>query len=621
MTINRRTLIDTYGSPVRMQVVEGEGGGKLVVEGKIGHVDKATANNRLYPRSVMEREIARLQPRIEQGSVVGAVDHPGDGKSRLREAGCIVRGLWIEDTGAIHGRFEVVEEADAGRNLGAFLRRGAAVGMSSRGMGSTSTSASGYDVVGEDFRLNTWDFVADPACHDAYPGIISEDIDDEGNTTGKIIVDKAQVTEDVLRKEFPGLVRSIEERALQVGSETAAQDTEDGLRTEIEAQVESALQIASEAIREEVKVEAYQEAMTTCKADFGVRLVRAIAEMRGDVMEEVKSDLASDPKNATAKITLARISEMLDPFKPAGDAKRMLDEKEAQVDEAQAALALQQEKLSKQEARITKLEGIGRRMALRLCVEQSIAGRPDHVKLRESIGIEDCATIAEVQAKIATALEQAEEFEAEVSEATRLAVAEAENRVTQAEARAAKIEERAARFRESVEAKIATVQEQVAGELTQRDHLLQKERRRNERQAAQLTEAVETGQKAALVAYASDRLMGHPQRLAIMTEVYNGEVTSQGEVDKLAREHEHRAQGPGGLNERMRRSMSGGRENLTEDERVAQERVRNAHLYEDDDNTPVRVEEADEAAADLAFLGTNFNEQESLAESRRFDGR
>ena len=47
MTINRRVLIDSYGEPVRMQVVEGAEDGKLVVEGKIGHVDKAPANNRM----------------------------------------------------------------------------------------------------------------------------------------------------------------------------------------------------------------------------------------------------------------------------------------------------------------------------------------------------------------------------------------------------------------------------------------------------------------------------------------------------------------------------------------------------------------------------------------------
>lgn len=620
MTLNRRTLIDTYGTPVRMQVVEGADGGKLVVEGKIGHVDKPTANNRVYPRSVMEREIARLQPRIKQGSVLGAVDHPPDGKSRVRDAGCIVRGLWVEDTGSVHGRFEVVEESDGGRNLAAFLRRGAAVGMSSRGMGSTSTDQQGWDVVGEDFRLNTWDFVADPACHDAYPGIISEDMDGEGNPTGKIVVDREQVTEAVLRKEFPHLVAQIEEHSLQIGTETAVADTEETLRTEIEAQVEEALKQASEEIREEVKVEAYQEALTTCKEDFGVRLVRTIAEMRGDVMEEVRSEIASDPQNAQAKVTLTKIQEMLDPYKPTGDAKRVLDEKQAEVDSITTVKETLWAKNAEQETQIEHLKGVGRRMALRLCVEQALAGRSDHAKLREMIGdVTDCESAEEVKARIANAFEKVAEFEEEVSEATQQAVAEADARAEAAEQKLAEAEERQERFRAKATEKIESMRAQVESELAERDQQLQRADARNQRQAGQLTEAVEQGRKAALVAYASDRLMGHPQRLAIMTEVYEGTMTSERDIDRAASRMEQRAQGPGGVNERVRRAMSGGRENLTESERVAQERARNAHLEEDEDHH--RVEEADEAAADLAFLGTDFNEQEALAEDRRFNGR
>src|SRR5581483_2948860 len=156
--VNRRILIDTQGA-VRLSLSEDKDGKKLFAEGKIGQCDVPTANGRVYTRPVMEREISRLQEKIKTGSLLGNVDHPGDGKGRIMDAGHIVRGLWMEKDGSVHGKFEIVEESDAGRNLAAFLRRGASIGMSSRGLGSTHTNESGQEVVGEDFKLSSYDFV------------------------------------------------------------------------------------------------------------------------------------------------------------------------------------------------------------------------------------------------------------------------------------------------------------------------------------------------------------------------------------------------------------------------------------------------------------------------------
>ena len=76
---NQRVLIDQTGS-AKLALMEDKAEKKLFAEGKIGQCDVPTANGRVYPRSVMEREINKLQEKINNGSLLGAVDHPGDGK-------------------------------------------------------------------------------------------------------------------------------------------------------------------------------------------------------------------------------------------------------------------------------------------------------------------------------------------------------------------------------------------------------------------------------------------------------------------------------------------------------------------------------------------------------------
>jgi hypothetical protein len=592
MTVQqRRVLIDQFGPPMRMQVVEGEDGGKLVVEGKIGHCDQPTANNRVYPRTVMEREVARLQPRIKQGSVLGAVDHPGDGKSRVREAGCIMRGLWIEDTGAIHGKFEVVEEADAGRNLAAFMRRGAAIGMSSRGMGSTSSGPKGWDVVGEDFKLNTWDFVADPACHDAYPAVFTEDMDGEGKATGKIVIDPDQVTEGALRTKFPDAVRAIEEHALKVAAETVAAEEAEN--------------------RDDLRAKLREEIAKELEEDFAVKLVRSLAEMRTTVEEEVRSDFASDPATAGAKMALSKIAEMVSPFQPDPTGQKILDEKDVQIGELAKAVEEQEAAKKAETARVAKLEQKGRELAFRLYVADALAGHPQHEQVRGLIGdVAECKDAGELRSRVESALAAVVQAQTQAEEEAGRQTALMEERALVAEQQAEAAAERERRFQSEITGRLDEMQGRFEEALGQRDAQLSKARAQLAEREGQLQEALNTGGKAALMAYASDRLVGHPKRNQIMEAVGDGRIRSQRGVDHNASKFEVRAQTPGGPLERVRRAMSGGREHLREDERVRYER-------QVSEETEVDHQANGEAAHDLSFLGTSLTEQRKLAHAVR----
>jgi hypothetical protein len=601
---SRRVLIDQYGPPMRMRVDEGQDGGKLIVSGKIGHVDKATANNRVYPRAVMEREVNRLQERINQGSVLGAVDHPGDGKSRVRDAGCIMRALKIERSGEVHGTFEVVEESDAGRNLAAFMRRGAAIGMSSRGLGSTALGPDGHDYVGEDFRLSTWDFVADPACHDAYPRVMSEDVDAEGNEI--LTLKKGEVNQQALRTEFPELVREIEEHAFGIACATVEEDAETRIRTDVEGMTEEALVEAKAKIREDVKVEIYRDEINSLREDFAAKLVRALAEMRTAVEEEVRSDFNSDPELAGAKLALAKISEMVSPFQPEVDVKRLLDEKDGEIEELRQAV-IQQESSGK-DAEIAELQIKGKALAYQVYIEQQIAAHPAAAQIREMIGSPmEITSTEDLKSKVAAALEAVDnvrkEAAADSEEELKGLKNEWAERIQRAEEEANGARERESKLRESVDRQVAGLQAQITEMLESNRNALRERDEKIATQARVLAEAVENTDRAQLLTYAANRTLGHAKRDQILEDVQAGRLRTQADIDLKTTSLEEGAQVPGGPIERIRRAMGKGRENLTEDERVKQEQ-QSQHV-ENTGNS--------EADRDLAVLGTSLFEQTNLA--------
>lgn len=587
--MSRRVLNDLQGT-YKMSILEGQQGGKLVVEGKIGHCDQATANGRVYPRSVMEREINRLKPKIESVSVYSAVDHPGDGKTRIKDSGALVRGLWIENSGEIRGRFEVVEEAPAGQALAAFLRRGASVGMSSRGMGSTTTGPGGHDVVGEDFRLNTWDFVSDPACQDAYPAIVAEG-------------EEEKITEDHIRARFPKIVTAIEERAYATAQCIVEEDAREWIGTEVtaatEKDAEEAIILAAPKIREEMKAELRDEMKKELSEDFAVKLVRALAEMKDTVTEEVRSELSSDPEVAGAKLAIKKIAEMVAPFKAPVDVEKVLAEKDTKVTRLETQLRTEQEK-------VANLDHKGKILAYAVYVEQRIANREDAADLRKLIGkLEDVKSGKELEAKVDAVVSEADKHIAKAKEDAEEQLAsaqvEAEERVTEAERRALGAATRERKLREEVEKRVGQVELQIKSvtedfksKLAEKDKALDTAQKR-------LTTLSESGNKAALVSYARERTAGHPKGQQITEEVQQGKLASKAEIDKRATKLEAAAQEPGGVHERVRRAMSAGRETMTEDERVQVEA------------TEIQYGDDGEAADDLREIGTSLTEQTHLA--------
>lgn len=166
-------------TPFKAHIVEGVAGvpGRMVVEGMFQAADRKNANGRIYPKSLWEKILKSeaTNKAIEERRMFGELDHPQDGKWELKRACHIVTAMSMNENGEIMGKAEILDTPN-GRILQELFAAGATVGISSRGSGSVKRSNEG-DVVQEDFKLETYDFVANPSTFGAFPKVVSEDVE------------------------------------------------------------------------------------------------------------------------------------------------------------------------------------------------------------------------------------------------------------------------------------------------------------------------------------------------------------------------------------------------------------------------------------------------------------
>ena len=241
MTAAGPFLIDT--SLTELTLVEDRTrSGKHILRGLFGRVGVPTNNGRLYTEQVMRKNLNRLAEDIAKRGVFGELDHPADGRTKLSRVSHVITALSITEDGDIIGEAEILG-TPAGNVLLALVKAGTRVGVSSRGIGTTSPGRDGSKLVNEDYRLMTFDVVAEPANHGAHPNFFVEGQE----------ATPASVTRDQLRAAFPDMIREFECEAAAVVSQqkllsesattpdVSREQIEQELRGEFEARLSSEL--------------------------------------------------------------------------------------------------------------------------------------------------------------------------------------------------------------------------------------------------------------------------------------------------------------------------------------------------------------------------------------------
>lgn len=332
--MSKQLLIDA--KPIRLSIQESEGG-KMVARGEFARCDVPTQNGRTYPKGVYLREVKKLQESVAARRAFGELDHPDDGKTKLARVSHVITKLEIDDNGVVMGEAEILNTPN-GQTLKAILDAGAEVGVSSRGFGSTRSLPDGSSVVGEDFTLRSFDFVADPAMKTAYPQIFAEDVEVEfGNPS--------------IEDEFPELAEDIRAKEREAA------------KREAEAALESMIAANENKIRSEMR-EAFER-----------HLAESIVGIRESVAESIREEFSNDPQVAGSRAILTKIASMVSTYGGVNEDKALRD-----------AIREKDLEISTIKESFEKLKKLAHHASLALAVEQRIGSHPKADRIRKLVG-------------------------------------------------------------------------------------------------------------------------------------------------------------------------------------------------------------------------------------------
>ena len=150
-------------------VTEGKGSDqKCYIKGIFLQAEQVNRNGRMYPLSIMEREVNRYNENfVCKGRALGELGHPDGPTVNLDRVSHKICELTREGNNFI-GKAQLLE-TPMGKIAMSLIKEGVCLGVSSRGVGSLKLTNEGHKVVGEDFMLATAaDIVADPSAPDAF---------------------------------------------------------------------------------------------------------------------------------------------------------------------------------------------------------------------------------------------------------------------------------------------------------------------------------------------------------------------------------------------------------------------------------------------------------------------
>lgn len=147
------------------------------IHGIFLQADVKNRNGRVYPMSIMEREVERYMDEVVKNNrAYGELGHPAGPQINLDRVSHMITELKKNGNNFI-GKAKLTD-TPMGNIAKGLLKSGANLGVSSRGMGSLKPNKLGIMEVQEDFRLATAaDIVADPSAPDAFVKGIMENVD------------------------------------------------------------------------------------------------------------------------------------------------------------------------------------------------------------------------------------------------------------------------------------------------------------------------------------------------------------------------------------------------------------------------------------------------------------
>ena len=166
-------LITENIEEVKLLTEEKDGQKHLYIEGVFLQSEVRNRNGRVYPFSVLEKEVGRYNEEyVTKGRALGELGHPDGPTVNLDRVSHRITNLKAEGNNFV-GKARILD-TPMGNIAKSLLGEGVKLGVSSRGMGSIDKREDANYVM-DDFMLATAaDIVADPSAPDAFVNGIME---------------------------------------------------------------------------------------------------------------------------------------------------------------------------------------------------------------------------------------------------------------------------------------------------------------------------------------------------------------------------------------------------------------------------------------------------------------
>ena len=147
----------------------------IVLYAVLQKFDTPNKNGRIYPESILKREMEKYKGVINKGSALNELNHPSSSLIDLDRVSHVITETWW-DGKILMGKLKLLTSpgwkkmgivSTKGDQAAMLLQNGVTLGISSRGVGSLK-SEKGQNIVQDDFELVCFDLVSSPSTPGAY---------------------------------------------------------------------------------------------------------------------------------------------------------------------------------------------------------------------------------------------------------------------------------------------------------------------------------------------------------------------------------------------------------------------------------------------------------------------
>ena len=137
----------------------------IFLTGLLSRADSKNFNGRIYPKSLLEREMKNYEVLIKERRSLGQLDHPEASIIELSDVSHLITEIHWQGS-ELFGTLELLN-TPKGKIAQELVNSNIKIGISSRAVGSLKESSEG-SIVQDDATWICWDLVSEASCQGAY---------------------------------------------------------------------------------------------------------------------------------------------------------------------------------------------------------------------------------------------------------------------------------------------------------------------------------------------------------------------------------------------------------------------------------------------------------------------